>query len=341
MFSHNAQGSMSYDLNTHNQLLQPDVPLLYDWFKTYCQLDDNGVYGHNNQYISNGVFVPRPDAPAGHNTHIRLGRHAISVQAAAAVDVETVRALGSLGIDSVTTDSADRMNECFAFWRESNFRHTGPDTSNNTNIAGANFTATQFADMLRMPNSNWEWFSDCIKEAVTHATFFHGSTNLQSLDVWGSSELGILSTVHFNRGNRAAVTAANNTIPWFPRLHREADAYITWYEDNVKDHHRWNARHTLTNSQVQIDWSHRLGGAGNATPIDDRGLYSEDPAGTATNPAPRFGPFWDRTRIGVLMPHRILGLQGHSAPEINVLDGREEMILHHFYSFEGKGDINF
>jgi len=334
------QARARYTLNADNQMIQPDIPFLYDYFKTFCTLPLTGVYGNNNRWTANDTFVPNLQPLGAAPTLVRLGEHEFTVANAAGVNAPITaaqfRPLANVFSDTQTPDSADRYNETLSYWRQSQFKTSGPAI---TQLAG---DIDSLPGFFRMPDYDWQWFEECISTATQHAKFFHGTTNLYNLGVFSGADVGIYSHVKMNvsytgQPSRINTVPVDGVIPFHPAIHRQSQANFYWYEKNVKDYHRWTARHATSNARVEIYYQFD----GNDVDIDANFHTNGANNANRANPSPRFGPFYGRYQDGSSYEHQIIGCEGSSAAPIHVYDGRMEMIQTHFFSATGEGKQNF
>jgi len=328
-------------LNETNQYIQPDIPYLYEFFKIFCSnVGADGIF-HQNRYVQDGTFVPNVAPLAANGGLVRIGGHPFHVSDGANPPVlQPILAaefpvLMNVFNDVPVPDSAERYNETFRFWTQSQFRAGGPAA------AQVNLNPTTLADMFRMPDGKMNWFTECINAATTFSKYFHGTTNLGALDVFSGADVGIYSHVRINANDRGELLAGNQrhdvvpvpgTIPFHPMVNSQSTASIYWYEERVKDYHRWTARHTTTNARIEI--AYRFDG--NDVNVDALAT----PAAAQPN-APRHGPFYNTHEDNSRYEHQILGAHGYSAAPIHVYDGRYDMIQQHFYSSKGEGKANF
>jgi len=307
----------NYVLNAENQLIQPNIPVLYEWFKNYTSLD-----ALDDQHTHNEQFVPRKSQ----NANFRLGGYEIQAGAANVLTHEAVRILGSLGIDQPGVEYNDKLTEALAWWNESRFANNGPADM------AAGPAHTRLDAFLRMEGNNWNWFEDCITMASIHAKYFKNPVTMNDLDYTGSSEIGIRCTVRVNTvADHPEFTLAANTILWFPRIKRNAEGTLRWYEKQVKDYHLWNARHTLTDAAVTIHYQTVEG----ANPAVDRSVTGLEDSAVQMTPAPRWGPAYSRLKNSNMMNHYTLTLEGNCPAPIEVLDRRINLLTS-FYLAKGQ-----
>lgn len=285
--------------------VQPNIPMLYDFWKAYC-IEDNLVA----RYRVKNTFAPMHHA----NTPLGLGYETV---VPAAMTVANVKFLGSWGIDTPHPESFEKYVEAAGYWRDSKFRHSGPNI-----YAIGNNAITTIGSFLRMENS-MTWFDECISAALEHAKFFQYPKFLSDMDPLAGMEIGLMGRFTYLTNKSIRTGGA---MSWYNGIVQNPTGGLSWYEENVRDYHKLNFRHVMTNCSVNVKYRDTADGNNN----NDRAHHFAFTEAAGTR-AKRWGPWYDCDSQSNAMTHRTTSYYGGSAAQFEVFDRRDTLIRNRFY----------